>query len=146
MSAPDRVHHHPVLGTLVFDSTMYWWQAESPVRLGQSDLVSLTVNGEPDLPADRFDETAGLLSRLDPRALRHEVAEYYLELYNDTWRQDGDDELDSDQFSGRIGPTAVEAGDDGLSIYFHDGDLFGGHSFVMYLDRELNVTDVVLAG
>jgi hypothetical protein len=60
-------------------------------------VLSLSASGDLDLPAERFDQAAGMLRRLDPRTLRRVVAEHYLDLYNDTWCQD-DEDLDLDGF------------------------------------------------
>lgn len=150
MSEPARVHDHPVLGTLAFDPLLGWWRTRSTVPLGGSDQVVLTLSvyGDPDLPAGRFDEAAGVLRRLDPRALRRSVAEYYLDLYNDTWCQDDDDEdLDHEGFCARIRPTSVDFDEEGgVEIYFDDGGLFLGHTIVMRLDAELRPADLKLAG
>jgi hypothetical protein len=117
------------------------------VPLGVTDQVvlSLSASGDPDVPAERFDEAAGILRRLDPRTVRRVVAEHYLELYNDTWCQD-DEDLDHDGFCARITPTSVDIDEDGVQIYFDDGGLFLGHSIVMLLDAELQLTEIKLAG
>jgi len=127
---------------------MFWWRARSTVPLGDTDQVMLTLpwNGYPDVPVARFDDAAATLRRLDPGTLRRVVAEDYLELYNGTWRQDDDEELDQDGFIARITPTGVDVDEDRVEIYFDDGDLFGGHTIIVSLDAELQVTDVKLAG
>lgn len=79
-----------------------------------------------------------------PARLR--AAEPDLGLYNDTWRQDDDDELDHDGFIARITPTNVDIDVDVIQIYFNDGGLFAGHSLVLLLDTDLQVLDVKLAG
>jgi hypothetical protein len=145
---PVRVRDHPVLGVVAFDEAMYWWETRSKVPLGGVEPVALTltVSGEPELPAERFDEAAAVLRRLDPRILRRLVAEHYLELYNDTWCQDDDEELDEAGFMARIRPTSVDVNEDGVEIYFNDGGLFAEHSIVLSLDADLNLTDLKLAG
>ncbi len=149
MSEPACVHDHPVLGTFAFDSSIDWWRTQSTVPLGGTDQVvlSLSMNGDPDVPAERFDEAAGILRRLDPRTLRRVVAEHYLELYNDTWCQDDDEELDHAGFCARITPTSVDIDEEsGVQIYFDDGGLFLGHSIVVFLDAELQLAEIKLAG
>lgn len=98
-----------------------------------------------DVPAERFDEAADILGRLDPQTLRRVVAEDYLELYNDTWSQ-GDEDLDHDGFCARATPTSVDIDEDGVQIYFDDGGLFLGHSIVMSFDEELQLAEIKLAG
>jgi hypothetical protein len=39
MGEPVRVHEHPVLGTVAFDPSLYWWQTRSTVPLGDTDQV-----------------------------------------------------------------------------------------------------------
>jgi hypothetical protein len=145
MSEPALVHDHPVLGTFSFNSSINWWRTQSTVPLGRTDQVMLSVNGNPDVPAERFDEAAGILRRLDSQHLRRVVAEHYLELYNDTWCQD-DEDLDHDAFCARIAPTSIDIDEDGVQIYFDDGDLFLGHSILMLLDAQLQLTEIKLAG
>jgi len=147
MSELVRVHDHPVLGTFAFDSSMDCWQTQSTVPLGGTDQVvlSLSVNGDTDVPAERFDDAARILRRLDPRTLRRIVAEHYLELYNDIWCQD-DEDLDHDGFCARITPTSIDIDEDGVQIYFDDGGLFLGHSILMLLDMELQLAEIKLAG
>lgn len=147
-SEPAAVRHHPVLGTVAFDEAMFWWRAQQPIALAGGDQVMLTlsISAEPDLPAERFDEAAETLRRLDARSLRQLVAEELLELYNDTWRQDGNAELDLDGFGTRIRPTSVDVSEDGVEIYFDDGGLFGQHSIVVLLNTDLDLVDVKLAG
>jgi hypothetical protein len=148
MSAPRRVVDHPVLGSLAHDPLMICWQTRSAVPLGDADhvTVAVLVSSEEDIPVERLDKAAAILGRLDPRLLRGAVAEDYLELYNDTWRQDDDPELDQDGFVARIAPTSVELDDDGVRIYFGDGDLFAGHSLVVTLNPALEITDITLSG
>ncbi len=108
-------------------------------------MVSVWVTGDEEVPAQRFDEAAGILGRLDPQALRRVVAEGYLDLYNDTWSQD-DEDLDHDGFCARITPNSVDIDEDGVQVYFDDGDLFLGHSIVMSFDAELQLAEIKLAG
>jgi hypothetical protein len=147
MREPPRVHDHPVLGPVGFDPSLFCWQTRSEVPLGDADRVevAVAVDGDEDIPVERLDEVAAIVRRLDPQALRGAVAEQYLELYNDTWRQDGD-ELDHREFVARIRPTFVDVDLDTIQVYFDDGELFGGHSIVLMLDTDLQVLDVKLAG
>lgn len=108
-------------------------------------MVSVWANRVQDVPAERFDEAADILGRLDPQTLRCVVAEDYLELYNDTWSQD-DEDLDYDGFCARITPTSVDIDEDGVQIYLDDGGLFLGHSIVVSFDAELRRTEIKLAG
>jgi hypothetical protein len=144
----SAVHRHPLLGAVTYVPSTASWCASSPVPLGGTDRVEvvLSVLDESDLPAGRLDEVAATAARLDPRALRHIVADDLLDLHNDTWCQDDDEILDRDGFLARIRPTLVDIDDDRLTVYFDDGGLFGGHSIVLTLDLDLEVLDVKLAG
>jgi hypothetical protein len=148
MSEPVRVLDHPVLGPVAFDPSMFCWQTRSPVPLGATDevTVALTVTDDLDVPAGRLDQVAAIVRRLDPRALRGAVADDYLEVYNDTWRQDDDEALDRGGFVARIAPTFVDVDEDLIQVYLNDGGLFAGHSIVLSLDTDLRITDVKLAG
>jgi hypothetical protein len=148
MSERQRVHDHPVLGSVAFDPLMICWQTQSAVPLGDADqvIIAVAVSSDLDIPVERLDEAAAIVRRLDLQNLRGAVAEEYLGLYNDTWRQDDDDELDHDGFIARITPTNVDIDVDVIQIYFNDGGLFAGHSLVLLLDTDLQVLDIKLAG
>ena len=147
MREPARVQDHPVLGPVAFDPSLFCWQTRSEVPLGDADRVevAVAVDSDEDIPVERLDEVAAIVRRLDPQALRDAVAEQYLELYNDGWRQDRD-ELSHGEFVARIRPTFVDVNFDVIEVYVNDGDLFGGHSIVLMLDTDLQVVDVKLAG
>ncbi|MEV4132148.1 GNAT family N-acetyltransferase [Dactylosporangium sp. NPDC049742] len=141
-----RLHRHPELGA--FEASPFEWRALSPVRLAGTDEVTLVLTpiaGVDDGQGPLFDTAAGVVRRLDPHALRRTVAEACLELYNNTWRQD-DAELDEPAFTARITPTAVDVTEEDVTVYLDDGGLFGQHSIVVYLDLDLTVIDVKLAG
>jgi hypothetical protein len=148
MSEPARLYDHPVLGTFDLFSND-WWRTQSTVPLGETDQVILYVSaiGDPDVRAERFDEAAGVLGRLDPGTLRRAVAEAYLDLYNDLWSEDEED-LDHDGFCARIKPTSVDVDEEGggVTIYFDDGGLFRGHTILMELDALLQPDDFKLGG
>lgn len=148
MSKPVRTVDHPVLGPVDFDPSLFCWQTRSPVPLGDGEevTVALTATSDLDIPADRLDQVVALLRRLDPQAMRRVVAEEYLELYNDTWREEDDEALGLDGFVARIAPTFVDIDEDVVQVYFRDGGLFADHSIVLMLDADLQIIDIKLAG
>ena len=84
---------------------------------------------------DEFAERAG-----------RDASETLKELKNDTWTGN-DPPLEAAQLAERLSLEACEIAADGVAtLYFADGDLFGGHSVVVYLDADGNFSDAKLAG
>lgn len=68
------------------------------------------------------------LQSLDRKA-REFASTQLLELKNDSWLDDEEDELSLQEFQQRISLTALSVEADGtISLYYDDGDIFLGHS------------------
>lgn len=146
---PPRVARHtashPVLGDLVYDDNLHWWTAE--VSFGGARIrCSLEVPGEMSRD-DAFERAASLLRRLDCDALKAYAASQLLDLHNDTWLGDDEDEIDAASFAARMTPDALTVSPDGsVSAWFDDGDLFWGHSIHVRLGADLHPHDAGIEG
>ena len=62
--------------------------------------------------------------------MRQAAAGKFLQLYNDTWREEEDPELDADGFMKRLVEPSIVLFDEpgNATIFFGDSDMFAGHS------------------
>jgi len=93
--------------------------------------------GVPTPEAERY--YTALCSRLDE--YRRFAAERLLALYNDTWFHDEIGHLDLAAFAARLAKPAVVLYDQPgvAAVYFHDGDIFGGHAIEISIEGETAV-------
>jgi len=89
-------------------------------------------DGEPTSDAHEF--AASLIALLDE--MRVFAAKRYLEIYNDTWREEDDPVLDEREFCARLtNPSIVLYDETGAAtIYFGDSDMFAGHWIEVSVD------------
>ena len=90
------------------------------------------LDGEPTSEASEFAATlSGLLDEM-----RAFAAQRYLEIYNDTWRQEDDPIIDEREFCARLTNPSIVLYDEigAATIYFNDSDMFAGHSIEVSVD------------
>ena len=60
------------------------------------------------------------------------ASEDLLELKNDSWLEEDEEELDAEKFEARLELESIEVRPDGeFCFWFEDGDLFWGHSITV---------------
>lgn len=144
--------HDEALGELTYDDRLDWWEGTfgpASVPLYLSDPGSAEIRELPQDEAALQTYRAALLRlRRDEPALRVRVAE--------ALTQDADDWRDPDcfpepvtgaRFLERIALESVGIDADGrASVFYADGDLFGGHVIIASVDRDGHLTDADIAG
>jgi hypothetical protein len=120
---------HPFLGTLTLDRRFNWYEAEVPWN---SRPVRLSLSLD-----DCDDEPALLKSAHDlfkkqktwDRTVRDFAVQELLDLKNDTWLGDREKKFTPNTFKARMTLETITLNADGeFEFWFHDGNLFWGHS------------------
>ncbi|MBC8078113.1 MAG: DUF2262 domain-containing protein [Chloroflexales bacterium] len=134
------------LGRLTWDDNFDLWDAT--IALPPASNVGVQI----DLGTDQDDAAAIVTGRAFVDWLRaHEpearayAASLMLDGYNSDW---GDDEqLTPAAFAERLTLEEIAVGSDGdATLYYNDGDLFGGHVVIVSLDANRTFTDANIAG
>ncbi|MCI0458931.1 MAG: hypothetical protein L0Z62_18390 [Gemmataceae bacterium] len=141
---------HPVLGTLGWLPEYSHWFTQ--LRLPSGEWLDVIVDpGDTDrfefLPraAELFRWAFDNERRVLAEAMRAEL----LELYNDTWRQDDEPILSSEELAARLAWTllCVSASDLVPVEFSYDaGELFGWHGVTVEVDAEFQFRDIDLRG
>lgn len=122
----------PVLGEFDLDKRVGWFQgrtnwegtpvdlyleAEDPGEVAKAVKVMITLR-------DRSAEWS--------RRIVQFAVDELLPLKNESWLDDGDVELDQQEFTRRMKLESISVGsDDSFSFSFNDGDLFWGHQIAV---------------
>ncbi|WP_343632913.1 DUF2262 domain-containing protein [Fluviicola sp.] len=134
---------HPVLGRLIYDSNYKYWEttlSESPF---EDTVLSIHVK-DGNLPDDSFfDAIVETLKKLSLDEVREFAGEQLLELKNESWLDEDENELTQQDFTERLiqVETITYNTDGSLTIWFDDNDLFWGHGIAVELDEHLNCTE-----
>jgi hypothetical protein len=75
------------------------------------------------------------------------AATQLLELKNESWLEEDEKSLSSEQFKQRMHlDTIMFRPDASVEFWYADGDLFWGHSIVVYMDRKNSFTAAQIEG
>jgi hypothetical protein len=135
----------PVLGALKrLDAFTHGRQV--PVDGREVQLVIETGEGLTPEALTQARRLFGAFEELTKRCRRF-AAESLVDSKNDAWRGDDSDALTSGELEAQLSVEACEIAADGVAtLYFGSGELFGGHSVVVYVDPSGAFADVKLAG
>ncbi|PAP76436.1 DUF2262 domain-containing protein [Rubrivirga marina] len=121
---------HPRLGRLEYDDYRHWYAG----RLGVAEPpATLYVSCDDDGPnLDAADRVVAALDRLREEAEARAVADL-LDDKNGNWLGDDDADETAESFRAkmRLQSVVIEP-DGGASFSFDDGDLFWGHTIMVY--------------
>jgi len=144
---PPPELHDPLLGTLIYDPGVDWFEGEG-VWLGRN--VRLYLSCEPELDGNRALDIARRLWAEQSRwhaLIREAILRDMLPLKNGSWREPEDEAIDAEQFLARIEIESIIVYPDGSLDFSHDDDdLFFGHTIVVTGTLDDGVQDVSLAG
>jgi hypothetical protein len=140
-----RTLEDPFFGRFTFNERLSWFEVKCD-WLGEPVSLSLGAGEEttPDVgPARRLVEHA---ADWDARA-RDIAADELLEIKNENWLGDDERPLNREEFKARmtIESIGIDAGPY-IQFYFHDGDLFAGHTIIVTFDEEQGETWAEFAG
>lgn len=146
---PPRVarqtRSHPSLGTLVFDDEEGRWTGT--VSFCGVDEARFHLEGSEDLDDATLDHAATLVESVQCDDLKAYAASKLLEPQSAARLGPEDDRPDAASVEAGLIPGSVGVGAGGnVSVFFHDGDRFGGHVVVVTLDEKLTPVDAQIAG
>jgi hypothetical protein len=130
--APPAEVTDVVLGTFAFDPSMCWYTAHHRSASGASYEVRLTPP-DPKQPGPRIEQARAIVAWVDANldAIGRAVADELWPLWDRTWRQDDEDDIDREAFERRLSLYSVswdeEQSEGDFSLSFDDGGLFGDH-------------------
>jgi hypothetical protein len=145
---PSTTLKHLVFGKLRWEERGVWF---AQIRDSSGEWLDVVVDpGDGDRMAV-IEPAAALYkkaTRSERRILRDAVRLELLELYNDTWAQDGD-KLTAKQLIEQLEFVFLSLEPDSdipIVLGYEAGDLFGGHTVDVEVDAKLKVIDVDLVG
>lgn len=137
----------PVLGRLVLNKAVDWFEGQV-TWLGKTIDVALSADGEID-PQAALKAAKVLLGSMAEwsRKIEHFAVSELLDLKNECWLAEGEQEISATEFLTRMQLTSMTVYPDGSFEFWHeDGDLFWGHSILVSGSISLGVTDASIAG
>ncbi|WP_051506897.1 DUF2262 domain-containing protein [Saccharibacillus sacchari] len=116
-------------GTLVFESEYQWFGGETHLEDRAVTLNLESAERERALElVPALQKLTEELASLDLAARRY-AAEQLLEVKNDSWLDENEEELTEDDFAGRMTLESLTLDEDEeMTLWYEDGDLFWGHS------------------
>lgn len=139
--------YDPVLGRLILNRTVGWFEGQM-VWLGKTINVALSADGEIEKQAAIRAAKVLLDSMLEwSQQINNLAVSELLNLKNECWLDEGDQEISSTEFLNRMQLTSLTVYSDGSFEFWHDdGELFWGHSILVSGSLSKGVTNASIAG
>lgn len=121
-----------VLGRFTLDRQVNWFEADVD-WLGQTVRLSFDWD-EDEAMEDSLRTAKALMADQEEwnRRVLARASEDLLELKNDSWLEEDEEELDAEKFEARLELESIEVRPEGeFCFWFEDGDLFWGHSITV---------------
>src|ERR1043166_7020768 len=145
-SVPESLTH-PVFGKLEWENTNQWWFTQ--IRQESGEWFDVIVDPGDDDPSE-FVERASQLYRRAVNAerglLQEAIKEKLLDLC-EMWRKDDEHKLTAEELLDQLQLTFVRIDTViPITLSYDLGDVFGGHSVDVEVDRQLQFVGVNLVG
>lgn len=145
MSFPNIKHE--ILGELRYDTKFDWY--ESQVVFYETQLsISLSIedNDKVESILTRASSVVQHLKRYAKDAEEYAVKNL-LELKNETWLDEDETFLTSEEFKNRMMLEGLVFSPDGeVEFYYNDGNLFFGHCILITMDKNNCFIDASISG
>ena len=138
---------NPFFGELTYDEELEWWKGLVP---GTAPSVVVYVSGDDDGDPASALATGEEVCRQFPEwcgRVRAYAAATLLQLKNDSWLEEDEDEVTPEEFQSRMQLEAVTFHPDGEFEFMHaDGELFWGHAIQVTGNLKEGPTDADIPG
>lgn len=138
MSIKNKPLLDPILGKLKFNKDTEWW--EGTLHWNSTQIcIQLSATDANDLQK-AIESGRTIFENIEnfERLAKEFAAEKLLDLRNDNWLEEDQDETSPEEFKSKISLDSIYVDSKGLfSFYFDDGDLFWGHS----IETEGSISD-----
>lgn len=141
------LHTDPRFGVLRFSRELNWYEGRAawmntPVKLYLEAANEAALADVCPHAYRLWDEQIQWDSQIRPKI----IAEF-LDLKNETWRDEDEPALSADEFIGRLSIDSIMVHLDGsFIIYYNDDDMFSGHSIEVLGSFDEGITAASLAG
>ncbi|MBD2456065.1 DUF2262 domain-containing protein [Nostoc sp. FACHB-87] len=138
---------HEILGQLVYNAELDWYESQIVV---DETLISLSLsmenNHEVELILARASGVVRNLKHYAKDAEEYAVIKL-LELKNETWLDEDETFLTSEEFKDQIILEGLVFSPDGeVEFYYNDGNIFFGHCIILTMDKDNCFIDAMIAG
>jgi uncharacterized protein (TIGR03067 family) len=135
-----------VLGRLIWDDNLDWWETKVRVGRGSSAEFFLSAPRKGKRLESALQDAREFLHwlRANERAAREFAAEQLLDLHNDEWNKGKP--TSKSAFMKRMKLESVCRSSRGATLYYRDGDLFLGHSITIELTKQGTFKRAGIAG
>jgi hypothetical protein len=130
-----------VLGELKFDPTDYLLWYKGVGQFAPGDDVEVIVKIKGGEPFDILERARAAFTVIQHRAAEYPpfAAKELLDAYNENWNDE--QPISAETFVGRIWLYSFAFDPDGtVELRYDDDDMFLGHTIVVHLDADLNVS------
>ncbi|OCQ95739.1 hypothetical protein BCD64_09925 [Nostoc sp. MBR 210] len=138
---------HEILGKLVYNAELDWYESqivvdETPISLS----FSIENNHEVESILARASDVVRYLKHYAKDAEEYAVRKL-LELKNETWLDEDETFLTSEEFKNQIILEGLVFSPDGeVEFYYNDGNIFFGHCIILTMDKDNCFIGAMIAG
>jgi len=144
----STVREDPVLGALVFDTRLNWYESTQETSGGERLKLMVSIDTPEDEELSISNARALLPALLAAIENGKEFAsEKLLKLKNESWLEAGEAPLSTSQFISALEIESIVVFSQQLTeFYFKDGELFWGHTVLLSWDPVRGFYDGNIAG
>lgn len=138
---------HPAFGKLKWEETDQWWFTQ--IRQESGEWLDVIVDPGDDDPTQFVERASQLYRRAmnaERQLLQEAIKDKLFDLY-ETWRQENEPKLTAEELQDQLELIFVRIDTViPITLSYDLGDLFGGHSVDVEVDRQLQFAGVNLVG
>jgi hypothetical protein len=137
----------PGIGLLSYEAAYSWYVVKIDIaKLAVEIRLAVDEDEAIDYSLERCRNLVANITAYAEKAKQY-AAERLLELKNETWLDDNETPLTSEQFKDRIILESIVISPEGkLDFYHNDGDIFWGHCVLVSIDKDDQCIEANIAG